>query len=295
MSTDDTNLSHRTAVGFFLILAVLCACSTPRPTITPLALLLRLPTPTSGGKPAPTPPPRMAVLEHTEQSEETLELREQSDRSAEPSKLTTPPTPQLSVAPLFPAGQVTDLAPVLDPIVHRAIIERVSGMAYGEYLRQHLFDPLGLSDTGYALTYPPSLPQGYAKENGELVPVRPIHPSLTYSAGGIVSTARDLLTWQEALARGRVVGPDAYQQMIKPTALTSGVEVPYGFGLGVGRSACSNGIDHNGRILGYESHLAYCPDDALGLVLLLNSNPADPDAIEKLAGRLVSALVNHVD
>jgi CubicO group peptidase (beta-lactamase class C family) len=174
-----------------------------------------------------------------------------------------------------------------------AIIEQISGLTYGQYLRQHLFDPLGLGSTEFDLAYPPGMAQGYAWANDGLVPVRPVHPSLNYAVGGVVSTARDLLAWQGALAEGRVVRPDTYRTMISPTTLPSGGEAPYGYGFWIGSSICSNAVHHTGSAPGFASYLLYCPDDDLGLVLLLNNNPAYPEAIESLASRLTSAVVGR--
>lgn len=173
-----------------------------------------------------------------------------------------------------------------------AVVERVTGMKYGEYLRSNIFEPLGLTSTSFEMIFPSGLAQGHRPVNGALQPVPLVHPSLTYSTSGIVSSARDLLAWQQALAEGRVVHPSTYQLMISPTTLPSGAVVAYGYGMGVGRAGCSNAVDHSGRAPGFESYLLYCPDDDMGLVVLLNSNPADPTAVSSLASRLTRAALN---
>lgn len=175
-----------------------------------------------------------------------------------------------------------------------ATIERVSGLSYGEYLRQHLFGPIGLDASGFDMVYPAGTAQGHAWVAGELQPVAPVHPSISFAAGGVLSTARDLLTWQQALAEGRVVSQGGYASMITPTILADGTEVPYGYGLWIGRGMCQAAVDHSGRMPGYESHLLHCPYDDLGLVVLLNSSPADPGALETLVSRLTASLLNGI-
>jgi CubicO group peptidase (beta-lactamase class C family) len=172
------------------------------------------------------------------------------------------------------------------------IIERVSGLTYGQYMAQHIFQPLGLDSSGFEMVYPPNLTQGYSLVNGDRTDVQPIHPSLTYAVGGVVSTARDLLAWQRGLAEGRVVSPQAYQTMTAPTTLSSGGEVAYGYGLWVGHPACAEAVHHGGRIQGYASHLLNCAADEVGFVVLLNSNPADPAAAQSLISRLAWAVLN---
>jgi CubicO group peptidase (beta-lactamase class C family) len=174
-----------------------------------------------------------------------------------------------------------------------AIIERASGSTYGQYLDQHIFQPLDLTSSGFDMAYPQNLAQGYSAVDGDLVPVQPVHPSLTYAAGGVVSTARDLLAWQRALAQGgRVVTPQAYQAMTARTALNSGGEAAYGYGLWVGHPACAEAVHHGGRIQGFASHLLNCAVDDVGFVVLLNSNPADPVAAQSLITRLAWVVLN---
>jgi CubicO group peptidase (beta-lactamase class C family) len=167
-----------------------------------------------------------------------------------------------------------------------AIIERASGLAYGQYLRQHVFEPLGLASSSFDMAYPPHLAQGYRVVEGAPLPVQLVHPSLTYAVGGVVSTARDLLAWQRALAEGSVVAPETYQVMAAPTALT------YGYGLWTGHPACAEAVHHGGRIRGFESQLLNCAADDVGLVVLLNSNPVDPAAAYRLISRLAWAVLN---
>jgi D-alanyl-D-alanine carboxypeptidase len=172
-----------------------------------------------------------------------------------------------------------------------AIIESASGMTYGQYLRAKIFEPLGLHDTQIAETFPSSLWPGYVREDGRLVGVAPVQLALSFSAGGIVSTAADLIAWQQALAGGRVVSPDTYRQMITPTRLASGEEYPYGFGALLVALHCKDGVRHDGGMPGYETVLLYCPQEDVAVVLMFNSNPTDPTAIHNLLAQLSRALL----
>lgn len=172
-----------------------------------------------------------------------------------------------------------------------AIIESASGMTYGQYLKANIIEPLDLDDTGFAETFPRSLWSGYVREDGKLVSVTPVQPPLSFSAGGIVSTAADLITWQQALAGGRVVSPESYRQMITPTRLASGEEYPYGYGALLVGLHCQDGVRHDGGMPGYETVLLYCPQEDVAIVLMFNSNPADPTAIHNLLAQLSRALL----
>jgi methyl acetate hydrolase len=105
------------------------------------------------------------------------------------------------------------------------IIEHVSGEPIGTYLRNRIFAPLGMNDTGFTIT-----PEQRAREAGAhrrepdgslkaLPPERP-HPHATFSGGGgIYSTAPDYLTFLRMLMHGgsldgaRILRPETVAMM----------------------------------------------------------------------------------
>ncbi len=91
------------------------------------------------------------------------------------------------------------------------LIEAVSGQRLGEYLRQHIFEPLGMSDTGFKIT--PSMRQRLAKvhERSGDGRLRAIdfeieqNPEFEMGGGGLYSTANDYAKFVSMiLARGKV-------------------------------------------------------------------------------------------
>jgi CubicO group peptidase (beta-lactamase class C family) len=89
------------------------------------------------------------------------------------------------------------------------VVEKVSGQTYRTYLQDHIFEPLGLNNTGFDLSRPllPTRAAGYtaAPSGGSPTPV-PGH-ALPYAAGSLYSTADDLLAWDLALQSGKVDQP----------------------------------------------------------------------------------------
>jgi D-alanyl-D-alanine carboxypeptidase len=152
-----------------------------------------------------------------------------------------------------------------------AIIEQVSGLDFGQYLQQHIFEPLGLSETSYCVPDLAGLAKGYRVVQGEFRPAEFVHPSLYYAPGGVCSTAGDLVRWQRALREGRVVSPESYQEMATPTTLTSGRQAPYGYGLALGKNAGRDVVYHGGQAIGFTGLLIYYPDEDLTLALLTNT------------------------
>ena len=152
-----------------------------------------------------------------------------------------------------------------------AIVENVSGMSYADYLAKYVFGSAGLSATSYCLEPPTDLAQGYATAGAYWELAQPENLSLDFAAGGICSTARDLIIWQQALTSGRVIEPASYQAMTTPVTLLDGTQVPYGYGVKVGDYGGQPAIYHQGSIPGFGSVLAYYPDDDTAIVLLTNT------------------------
>jgi D-alanyl-D-alanine carboxypeptidase len=112
-----------------------------------------------------------------------------------------------------------------------------------------------------------------------------VYPQNWYAAGGMCSTARDVLAFSNALFGGRLLKPESLALMLTP-----GLD-DYGYGLWVA-SPKINGrprrIAHRpGSIMGATSVLLRFLDDDLTIVLLANSNATDLDAFAFAIGRSV--------
>jgi CubicO group peptidase (beta-lactamase class C family) len=102
--------------------------------------------------------------------------------------------------------------------------------------------------------------------------------TIPFSAGALYSTTEDLLRWEAALFGGKVLAPASLQKMTTP------FKNDYAFGLIVHTTNGRKVIDHNGGIEGFNTTLAYYPEDKLTVVALANLNgPASGDIASKLA------------
>ena len=96
-------------------------------------------------------------------------------------------------------------------VVLGAIIERVSGQTYYEYVHDHIYRPLGMSATAHyhRASLPDGAAIGYTRGGSGDGPVgsnRDLLPGRGSSAGGGYSTAGDLLRFALAAERGEVPG-----------------------------------------------------------------------------------------
>jgi CubicO group peptidase (beta-lactamase class C family) len=152
------------------------------------------------------------------------------------------------------------------------IIESASGLSYQDYLAENLLLPAGLQSTHYCPGVEEQTAQGYMYENRDFKPVD-LNLSLVFSAGGLCSTAVDLLAWQNALVTGEVIGASSYQEMITPISPEKLKEnyVPYGYGVLIDNDQGKKLIHHGGYVYGTESYLLYYPDHDLTIVMLTNT------------------------
>jgi CubicO group peptidase (beta-lactamase class C family) len=169
------------------------------------------------------------------------------------------------------------------------IVERVSGLAYAEYLNQRLFTPLGLRATAYCddRTVLPHRASGYELDSGTFVNASPLSMTQPFAAGALCSTVGDLVAWQRSLHAHRLIGAASYARMTTPGTLNDGSRTTYGFGLGVGTLDGHRRIGHGGGINGFLSILDDYPDDSLSVVVLANSESARPGRLAQEIARVV--------
>ena len=149
------------------------------------------------------------------------------------------------------------------------LIEKITGEPYSRFVQQNIFDPLGMKDSGYDSNTAIILHRdsGYTPNaNGELQNTGYIDMTIPLSAGGLYSTTLDLLKWEQGLFGGKLISAASLQKMTTP------FKSDYAFGLAVQDAKGHKLIDHGGGIEGFNTELAYYPDEKLTVVVLSNQN-----------------------
>src|SRR5262245_17561545 len=169
------------------------------------------------------------------------------------------------------------------------VIEKVSGRSYPEFLRAEFFEPLKMARTRYDSNSEliPNRAQGYRFEGGAFWNDRVIGMSQPFSSGGLLSTAGDLVRWETALVSGRVVASSSFEEMTLPYLLADGSETGYGMGLMLDPVADHPCVHHGGDLFGFNSVLAYFPEEKLTIAALSNSERLSTETLlEDLAQAL---------
>ncbi|HZC08301.1 MAG TPA: serine hydrolase domain-containing protein [Ktedonobacterales bacterium] len=152
------------------------------------------------------------------------------------------------------------------------LIETLSGMPYGEFIRERIFEPLGMRDSHYLAPRAviPRRAEGYAATASGYERARYMSATLQYSAGALGSTAEDLARWDLALRNGRLLDHQTQAEMQAPTRLASGRTVGYGMGWGIRGYRGRRAIGHAGGVPGYSAFYGRFPDEDLSIIVLSN-------------------------
>jgi CubicO group peptidase (beta-lactamase class C family) len=160
------------------------------------------------------------------------------------------------------------------------LIEKISGKSYQDFVEENIFKPLGMNDSGYDSNSAIILHRAYGYAPGPHGPQSAgyIDMSIPFSAGALYSTTHDLLLWEQGLFGGKVLSAASLKKMTTP------FKEDYACGLGVRTVNGHLMIEHGGGIEGFNTELAYYPDDKLTVVVLANLNGGAPGEIaSKLA------------
>lgn len=157
------------------------------------------------------------------------------------------------------------------------IVEDVTGRPLGEYLRERVFEPLGMADTSLSRTprLAARLATGYAlgRRGPRVVPDR---EWLGAGAGGVYSTTRDIARLAAAILGG---GANEHGRILRAATLAAMQEPHFrpdprlpGMGLGFFRHEIGGHrvVGHDGLLPGFNSALLVAPDEGIGVVAFTN-------------------------
>ncbi len=155
-----------------------------------------------------------------------------------------------------------------------AILEQVSGNPYEQLLKERIFNPLGMNDSGYAHndTLIPHRAAGYERSGNSLKNARFYDMSIPFAAGALYSTVADLLSWDQALYGDRLLPANLRDLLFKPNLDN------YGFGWGIlipkpgSPYAGETVLMHGGAIFGFQSVIERIPKYRELIVLLDNTD-----------------------
>jgi CubicO group peptidase (beta-lactamase class C family) len=173
------------------------------------------------------------------------------------------------------------------------IIHRVTGMPWGDFVREQIFHPLGMrtarvnSDTDIV----PNRAGGYDFVNDTLKNSEWVSPSINATADCCLSfTVLDLARWAIGLNHGKVLGRAGLEMSWTPVKLNNGGTYPYGLGWNIFEQRGYRRIGHSGAWRGCNATLQRYPEFDLTVIVLLNGQANSEGIAVGIAGLIEPAL-----
>jgi len=129
-----------------------------------------------------------------------------------------------------------------------AIIEKVSGQSYEMFLKENIFQPLKMMNTGYDhhSTILKDRAAGYCLSNEGLINAVYTDMSIAHAAGSLYTTAEDLYLWDRALYTEKLVKKSSLENFNRKV------------------------VAHSGGINGFTTRIARYLDDEVCVIVLIN-------------------------
>ncbi len=161
------------------------------------------------------------------------------------------------------------------------IIEQLSGMAYDEYIRQNILNPLGLTDL-----YPDT---DHMTSNGRTqlsfltfdLPHQ--HESISYAVGVMTGTAEGLFHWEECVMNRALLSEESWAKIL------DGGQFGYGYGWYIN----SDSIEHSGMTLGYNTSVRVDSDHRRVVIVLSNIQPLESTSERPMSEEICAQLWNE--
>lgn len=154
-----------------------------------------------------------------------------------------------------------------------AVVERISGMSYPAFLKEHIFKPLKMAAT--IIQDDQSMLVDKVADSYEPGPKGPkkiyVINNLVGSMG-IITNVGDLSLWALHLLKPTGADADIVRKMSTPGKLNDGRLTEYGLGLTIADHKGHKEIGHSGAAGGFKVHMGIFPDDDLAVIVLANAS-----------------------
>jgi Beta-lactamase len=177
-------------------------------------------------------------------------------------------------------------------VLLKEILARTSGMSFSDFTRKRLFVPLGMKTTTYLADMRDVVKNralAYEKAgNGWKLDIK-----LGNDRGGggaLLSTASDLIIWNEALTSARL-GKFVTEKIQEPATLSDGRKLGYAPGLFLDTNRGGKVVWHAGGPAGYKSLLSRFPEQGLSIAILCNAGETADRTVTMFGRRIFDLLV----
>lgn len=190
-----------------------------------------------------------------------------------------------------------------------AIIAKVSGMSYADFLRQRIFAPLKMDDTVayvYGKDEVANRAYGYTNDAGVWLETDQSPTSATLGDGGVYTSLDDLAKWDDALRNHTLLSTADFQPAVtaqnSDTVLVENPDdpskssrkpAPYGFGWFLDPYRGHPRMWHSGSSIGFRTVIERFTENNLTIIILSNRGDLDANALALRAADLYFPLTSY--
>lgn len=163
------------------------------------------------------------------------------------------------------------------------VVEKIYGKGYEAFLRENIFDVVGMKDSGYdhGKTVIKNRADGYTIGKDGYSNCDFLDMSWPYAAGALYSTVEDLYKWDRALYTEKLLKKETLAKIFTP------FKGDYGYGWVIGNLFGHKLIWHNGMVNGFRACIKRFVDDDVCIVVLAN---CEASPVEEIARGLAAIL-----
>ena len=178
-------------------------------------------------------------------------------------------------------------------VILGVVIHRVTGKVWFDFVKERIFDPLGMTSTRLLSTDDiiSNRASGYQMVNGQRKNAPWVAPSwLTTADGSLYTNVFDMAKWDAVLYTEKLIKRSTLEQMWTPVKLNNGTTYPYGFAWRVSDVNGHRLIQHDGVDYAFTSRFARYVNDGLSVIVFMNLGEDDEAAMPKRMTDNVAAI-----
>lgn len=161
------------------------------------------------------------------------------------------------------------------------IIEKVSKQNYGNFLKEEIFKPLGMKNTGvcYSDGKKQYTAKGYVGYENPIYFEDKVGMSIAYGAGSLYSTIEDMHIWDRALTNCTLVDKKTMDKIFMgQKEMMPGMD--YGYAWMISQDPDGKTVTHGGNTGGFTSCILKNLDKGYSIIILTNADEYNLQGIE---------------
>lgn len=150
------------------------------------------------------------------------------------------------------------------------IIENVGEISFEKWMKQNIFEPLGMKNTYLETQHDRVIPNNATSYYLRNEFKRAIEYWGYFGSGNMHSTTEDLNFWLQNFSAPKKEWESAFKKLLLTTPLNNGFETNYAFGVRIESYSGKKVIQHGGSVGGFRAITRVFPEEQLHIVILSN-------------------------